>query len=303
MVTYEVSRVDDDRTVYLHKRLDQALRRVRDYTVNDDDDSLIFVDGKEGSGKSKTARQIGYVLAKWNNTSFGLENIHNSLDSYMKGVMGEDASRDLPSGRVHILDESKNVLNKMRQTSKSNVDFTNFMSENRDFNVHHIICAPAFHDIDPNTAKWRMNFLIHMLKQREATDDRRYKSGERLDRGEFKAYQNKSELIRAYNNPYSYPDEYQVRGRFKDVEVLSDEELERYREQKREEMRSKFLRGSGFKDLTAQAIAAVLSHAKSERAVSRIYDEYSEALSMAKRTFRDKINGFLDEEFDGGLEL
>lgn len=302
MVEYEVDHVRDDRTVYLQKDLDHALKRIRDYTVNDDDDSLIFVDGLEGSGKSKTARQIGYVMSKWNDTSFGLENIHNDLESYKEQVMDVDDPEDFDSGRVAILDEAKNTLDRLRQMSSSNVDFTNFMSENRDFNMHHIICAPAFHDIDPNTVKWRMNFLVHMKKGVTGADSPDYMSGERLQRGGFEAYENDEELLYAYNNKYQYPDSPAIQGWFKDVEVLSDEELRQYKKQKHEEMREKYAEGGGFTDLQLQALGAVLEHAKSNRDVTTIFKEYEDKVDMAQRTFRDKINTFLDEEIGGGLE-
>jgi len=297
---YDITRRDDiDKKIVIDNGLDQRLRELRDFTLLDDDDAVIFIDGKEGSGKSQAARQIGYLLAKWSNRPFGVKNVHNSLSSYMNWVMrteDDNPDKDKP-GRVSILDEGKKILNKMRQMSSSNVKWTDFMSENRNFNVFHIICAPAFHDIDPNTATWRTKLLVHMMKETEDTDNSDYMSGKTLKRGGYEYY-DAPMLRHIYSSDYRYFEDPSGKGHLRDVDTLTQEEQGAYEKQKRKEMRNKYGENSGFADKTTRIVGACLRYMKSESMMSKACEYNKDVLEVPKRTFRYHVNKWIDDKYD-----
>jgi len=234
-----------DKNIYLNKilkgDLDVGLYAVK----NKNQDLLIVIDGAEGSGKSQTARQIGYYCAHVLGTKFDTEtskNIHFDLNDYMKTSMEGE------KGRILILDESRKILNKKRSMGKEAVAFTNFLSECRSRNQVHIIVLPAYHDLDSNIALWRLSMVIHMQKE-WIQDEKIELGGHELRLGGFRAFANNEKLKMCYQwKGYRYPNEYLCRDRFKHAEVLSDRGMINYEEKKQFFIKLKYAEDKPQKD-------------------------------------------------------
>jgi len=291
MVVHEMP--ERDETIVFHKSLDQSLKRARDGALLDDEDTVIFIDGQEGSGKSQTARQIGYMLARWSNTSFGLENVHNDLQSYIDFVLNHDGE----PGTVCILDEGKKILNKFRQMAEDNVKFTDFLSENRDYNMHHIICAPSYHQIGEYVAKWRMRFLLHHYKTYEDTDDERYMSGRKLVRGNYYLYDSDENLWYHYDQPgYSYPKAKKsvCHHTIKDVDPLTDEEQQEYKRRKHDKIEEKY-GGRSQLDKTTKVVGACIKYVRDKNLMTKARDHAQDWFDIPKTTFRYHVKKWQKE--------
>jgi len=287
MVTVPVRH--SSRGVYLHKKLAQSIDLQLDKIEHNEQDALIFIDGPEGSGKSFAARQIGYYVAHELGTSFGLDNVHNDLQSYI------NFSLDAPQRSVVVMDEGRKVLNRKRSMGKEAVRFTNYLSECReDIHQFHIVCAPSFQDVDSYVAKWRMKFLIHMfLTWEKATD--KYRTGEKPVLGNYMVYDNNQKLKQHYDwGNYSYPKKWWAKGKFNGTEVFTKDEIRKYKRQKKGKMREKY---GGGRALTSKdkAVHAVIKYVKDNKLMSDAYKSYKDSLDFSKRTFTRNLGKVLDE--------
>lgn len=199
---------------YLNKVLKQSLDIQISDIKNKNQDLVIVIDGKEGSGKSKKSRQIAYYCAQQLGVNFGVDNIHFDLKEYIEG--------SLKGGKysINLLDEGRKLLNKKRSNSREAVTFTNFLSECRDMRQIHIILLPAFHDLDSYVVLWRMDLLIHLEKYHVA--DLKSDIGWRLVLGDYKVFDNNNVLKKFYNFKYNYPKNYSIKDKFSNFEVLED---------------------------------------------------------------------------------
>lgn len=218
-------------------------------------DLLIILDGKEGSGKSFDARLISKYISTITKTPFGVDNIHFSTEKYMT------FSESMPKFTINVLDESREALNKRRGMSKSNVMFTNWLSENRDKQQIHIIVLPAIHDLDSYISIWRMKLLIHKLLGRGKSETSR--SGSKLVRGYFKVFDNNKDLQQVMFNKakygsYAYPRDCNYVRKIKYKQVFTDEELKAYKLKKAAERRAKYQSAKKKKDEKALKLLNVL---------------------------------------------
>jgi len=218
-------------------------------------DLVIILDGKEGSGKSYDGRLLGKYISTITKTPFRVDNIHFSTEKYM------NFSESMPKFTINILDESREALNKKRGMSKSNVNFTNWLSENRDKQQIHILILPAIHDIDSYISVWRMKLLIHKLLGHGKNEKNR--SGYELVRGYFKVYENNKDLQQVMHNKmkygsYAYPRDYKYMRKIKYTEIFTEQELIDYKNKKASERRAKYQEGLKKKDVKAVKILNVL---------------------------------------------
>lgn len=204
-----------------------------DITIDDtlyyEMDGLIVIDGKEGSGKSYDARLIAKYIALRVKTPFSVPNIHFGTDPYIS------FSESQPKFTINVLDESREALNKKRAMSKSNVKFSNWISENRDKQQFHIIVLPAVHDLDSYISIWRMKLLIHKLIGH--IPNKKNMSGYEFKRGYFRVYENSKNLQQVMFNKskfgyYSYPKYAKYTRKMVFKEVFTPEELKAYKEKK-----------------------------------------------------------------------
>jgi hypothetical protein len=108
-------------------------------------------------------------------------------------------------------------------------------------NQIHIICIPAFHDLDRYVAQWRLSFVIHMFKE-WTIDSSIELGGHELHLGAFKMFMNDSYLKFAYDSPgFQYPKVFLTKDRFNATEVLSDVGSKAYEDQKFSQMKFKYL--------------------------------------------------------------
>jgi hypothetical protein len=230
--------VNDRGQIYLNKYLLQEIDTALYAVKHKNQDLVLVFDGPEGGGKSTAARQLAFYCAKKLGSNFQTDtvyNIHNDIDKYIRSS-SEGAKYD-----VHILDEARKILNRKRSTSKDAVRFTNYLSECRFMNQVHIICIPAFHDLDRYVAQWRLSFVIHMYKEWSINESIEL-GGHELHLGAFKLYMNDSFLKYAYDSPgFQYPKLPLTKDRFNKFEILTDEGSAAYEKQKYDQMKFKYL--------------------------------------------------------------
>lgn len=207
-------------------------------------DVVIVLDGYEGTGKSFTSRGIAMYAAtflrQWfPNTTFGVEDINFDTEKYVDESLIAGKPNEINKRiKINSLDEGRNALNRKRTTSKSNVRFTNYLSECRAFQQVHIILAPAFHDLDRNIILWRLNMLLHTIKA--WSPNKASPSGVKLRRGAFKLYTKKKDIQRQYEFPYNYPYESEAQGFWSPLEVFTDEQIQAYNDKKTAATTSKY---------------------------------------------------------------
>jgi len=126
--------------------------------MKQNDDCLTVGVGKERSGKSVLFDQKADYLAKKNNTSFTIDNIHFNYKEYMKFAQN---IKKLTSTRH---DEARHDINKFRRLSTSNVIFNNYLSECGEDNLNHDIILPRFSDLDPGVSIDRVQIIIKVYK-------------------------------------------------------------------------------------------------------------------------------------------
>ena len=200
--------------------------------MKDDDDLLLLFDGAEGAGKSKRLRQVAMYCANYLGTSFSAKNIKFNMDEYV------DFSIESPLYTVCVLDESRRELNKLRSNSRSNIKFTNYLSECRKKRQVHIVALPAFHDLNSYLVNWRCKGLVHIHKWYE--EDKTRESGFKLGRGAYTFYLNGDQLRKWYQLKYYYPKQFTLKGKFSNVETLSPEDLKIYDDQKDENIEKRY---------------------------------------------------------------
>ena len=215
------------KTFYMNKDLKENLDIELSSMKQSIQDFVLVIDGLEGSGKSKKARQIGHYCSQKLGSSFdydGVANIHNDINKYI------DTSLQAGEFAVNILDESRNALLKVTSQSRSAVRFTNYLSECRALRQVHIILLPAYHDLAKYVVLWRMNFLIHLKKK--MIPDAKMDGGYKLVLGEYVVFPNDSYTKWFYDDKYRYNKKFSVRDRFPNFEVLSEKGLAAYEKQK-----------------------------------------------------------------------
>lgn len=225
------------RIVQLPKKLKEDLDVFYDDMVYSSMDIVIGIDGKEGTGKSFTARVIGAYLSAKSGRKFNADNIHLLTEDYI------NFSENGVKYQVNILDESREALGKLRTMGKGNVKFTNWLSENRDKHQVHILLLPAIHDLSNYISTWRMSFLIHHVKKHIRNPER--PSGWELVHGHYRIYENNKELQKyifnrskyGYN---AYPKQYKYEGRIISPEPFSAFELKKYERKKAEKRKAKY---------------------------------------------------------------
>jgi len=210
--------------------------------IEDNDDLLLVFDGPERAGKSKRMRQVAKYCADYLGTEFSSKNIKFGVQDYI------DFSIESPDKTVCVLDESRKELNRAKSTSRIAVKFNDYLSECAKKNQVHLIALPAYHDMNNYVINWRSKGVFHIHKWYEKDESR--KSGYKLGRGEFTFYLNDAYLKKCYFFKYDYPKRWACKGRFKDVEVLTKEDLADYDKRKDDNIQLKYHSKSAEEELT-----------------------------------------------------
>jgi hypothetical protein len=120
-----------------------------------DRDKHILVDGREGSGKSKLARQ----LAKAIDPTFNIDRIAFNGNNFIRMI--KDPTRK--KGQAVVLDEAYMAANSRAVLSDINRALVGVATEMRQLNLVVFIVLPTFFDLDKYFAIWRCETLFHVV--------------------------------------------------------------------------------------------------------------------------------------------
>lgn len=118
-------------------------------------DIVIFVDGREGSGKSTMARQLAKMLSP----DFTEKNIFYTFAQLKHFYFNEI------EWEVGIYDESDEGVDRREGPKKINIEFAKFMRQSRQAHKILIMCGPSIYDIASYVAQHRVSCLIHCYKE------------------------------------------------------------------------------------------------------------------------------------------
>lgn len=192
---------------YLHSNLSIAKKVIRE-----DWDFLYIIDGKERSGKSLFAQQVG----KFVDPSLNIDKIVFTPEQFEQAVDQAE-----PYSCI-IYDEAYGGLGSRATMSTVNRTIVKMLTEIGYKNLFILIVLPSIHILDHYVSLWRSRGLFHIY------------TGDKWERGFFCAYNedSKRELILTGKKIYSYkftkPDFY---GRFTNKYTVNKEE---YLKKKRE---------------------------------------------------------------------
>lgn len=185
---------------YLQQNLDFAIQAVRK-----DDDWLLIVDGRERSGKSVLAQQIGYYV----DNTLNLERITFSVKDW------EEKINNAKPYSCVIWDEAYEGLSKRSFISKINRKVVNILMKCGQKNLFMILVMPTFFELDKYAVLHRAKGLLHIHR------------GKKYDRGYFRYY-NASGMKRMYlegAKKYQYNNKFSsFIGRFTNFYTINEEE-------------------------------------------------------------------------------
>jgi hypothetical protein len=227
----------------LPKDLSSELDLFLESVEKDDEDVFIVLDGHEGAGKSKLARQLAYYSAhrlKHIGSYWGVDQIFWDPQEYVKACFR--VAKTKIRGVPFILDESRNAIGSATGNQKVSRLFYDYMSECRYFGGVHILLLPASHDLKKYLTMWRMKLLVHTVKRKELDEERwsKYKT----TRGIIKIF-DPHDMKQQYHMHgskgfgYQYSKKYKLTN-FKNIEVLSESDLKKYNEMKESRMQEKY---------------------------------------------------------------
>ena len=146
-------------------RVEPFLRKALDDMENEvhkNDDGVIIIDGRTGSGKSIMAQTIGWYLSKGKIT---LKEIVFLPDDF------EERINNSPKYGVVIYDEAYLGLAARDAMSHYNRKLIRLLNTCRKKNLFLILCIPSVFDIDKRLPFDRAKFMIHIEKM---TPEKRY---------------------------------------------------------------------------------------------------------------------------------
>ncbi len=201
---------------YIDNRLKKNLdEKVIPSLSKKDKDCVLVIDGKEGSGKSTFALQIG----KYVDPTLNLSRVAFDAESFRQAIF------KAKKGQCVIFDEAFAGLSSRSSLSGMNRALVGLMMQMRQKNLFVIIVLPTFFLLDKYVALWRTRALLHVYESKGV-------------RGYFRLYNSrlKKYLYLAGKNTYSYNHkdvQTRFKGRFYGVFALGGDEMEqKYRDKK-----------------------------------------------------------------------
>ena len=129
-----------------------------------DQDKVIAIDGREGSGKSVLAQQLAAEL----DPNFNIDKIAFSAEQFMTMVKSTDRKK----GDCIILDEAFLAANSRSAMSTINRSMVGLATEMRQLNLFVIVVLPSYFDLDRYFALWRTDILLHVYFDKDGNRGR-----------------------------------------------------------------------------------------------------------------------------------
>lgn len=186
-----------------------------------DKDCFICIDGKEGTGKSTIALQIG----KYVDPTLDLSRVVFDAESFRQAVF------KAKKGQVVIFDEAFTGLSSRAALSGVNKTLVSLMMQMRQKNLMVIMVLPTFFMLDKYAALFRAKALIHVYEVRGV-------------RGYFRLYNSRLKKLLYLNGKKDYSYGHKLvktpfKGRFYGKFALGSDELEKkYRKKKEKALES-----------------------------------------------------------------
>lgn len=195
------------RTLKITKILDNDLKQLVYELYEYKQDIMIIFDGEEGSGKSHSMQQIGWLLNHHLEklcglvNKFSIDNIHYKVLDYINNSY---KNKD-KLGYINILDEGGDEVDKNASISHEGKRFTRYLRKCRKLRQIHLIAMPSAHDLQKYVALWRQKLIIKLHKERFT--DPNSPTGRGLRLGKFRIVRNDNRWKYCYmdKTPYKYP--------------------------------------------------------------------------------------------------
>ena len=169
---------------YIDPVLRKELDKVRYRVLEKDFDFVTVVDGREGSGKSVCALQMGAYL----DPNFSLDNVVFTSEEFIKKIKDPKNKK----GACIVLDEAFNAINSRASMTEVNRSMGAVATEMRQKNLFVIIVLPSFFDLDKQFAIHRSSSLIHVYLK------------DNVERGQFLIFPRSKKLHLYLNGKKTY---------------------------------------------------------------------------------------------------
>lgn len=169
---------------YIDPVLRTELDKVRYRVLKKDFDFVTVVDGREGSGKSVLALQMGAYLDPY----FSLEKVVFTSEEFIKKIKDPK----IKIGSCIVLDEAFNAINSRASMTEVNRSMGAVATEMRQKNLFIIIVLPSFFDLDKQFSIHRCSSLIHVYLK------------DNVERGQFLIFPRSKKLHLYLNGKKTY---------------------------------------------------------------------------------------------------
>jgi len=142
---------------YMENRLFENIQKIKKNLNNKDEDYVCVVDGREGSGKSVFAMQLGCAV----DSHLNLSRITMNAEQFKNAIF------NAKKGQAVIFDEAFTGLSSRSSMSEVNRLIVSMMMMMRQKNLFVIIVLPSFFMLDKYCALFRSRSLIHIHKKKD----------------------------------------------------------------------------------------------------------------------------------------
>lgn len=155
---------------YTPPKIIAMLKKAKYSVENYDQDRVYVFTGQERSGKSKLARQFGYILDK--RTS--LNDICLTFEEVEKRIMEKGNSKK--ESKVIILDEGNRGLSSRSALTKQNKKLLSLIQEMGQLNLFFLICIPSVFLLERYIVLHRAHALFHTMVYKKDPKKRYFKA-------------------------------------------------------------------------------------------------------------------------------
>lgn len=165
LILMEQKTILNDVPFHISKKIASQLLKAKKKVVEDDQDRVYVVTGREGLGKSTLAMQLGYFLDR----ELDLKNIVFDANSFEKRI------REVSKHKVIIFDECFNGLSSKGSLSKENKHLLRLLQECRQRNLFIFLVLPSFFLLEKYAAVFRSHCVFNVIGHKKNFKLRSYK--------------------------------------------------------------------------------------------------------------------------------